>query len=253
MASFRAVAFDLFDTLVDFDITLFPVVEIDGKEEKTTSKAAYDALYDGGFLVPNYQAFHQLWLKSSKEVWAERDNDPEYKEIRSIDRFRRLMALLVAIPAQDRERAAKTALNAHMYGIENSVVFDRGRLDMLGRIKDAGLPVALLSNFDHAPTARRIIDKMGVTPYLDSVLISEDEGFRKPAASLFLKVAEELGAAPGEVLFVGDTFDADVTGPQSVGMPCAWLNRKGKPVPEGGKPPDFEIRDVQDTLSILGL
>ena len=253
MASYQAVAFDLFDTLVDFDITLFPVVEIDGKEEKTTSKAAYDALYDGGFLVPNYQAFHQLWLKSSKEVWAERDNDPEYREIRSIDRFRRLMALLVAIPSGDKERAARTALNAHMYGIENSVVFDRGRLDMLGRIKDAGLPVALLSNFDHAPTARRIIDKMGITPYLDSVLISEDEGFRKPAGSLFLKVAEELGVAPAEVLFVGDTFDADVTGPQSVGMPCAWLNRKGKPVPEGGKPPDFEIRDVQDTLSILGL
>lgn len=253
MASYRAVAFDLFDTLVDFDITLFPVVEIDGKEEKTTSRAAYDALYEGGFLVPNYTAFHQLWLQNSNEVWGERNNDPELKEVRSIVRFRRLMALLVAIPAQDRERAALTALNAHMYGIENSVVFDTGRLDVLGRIKDAGLPVALLSNFDHAPTARRIIDRMGITPYMDSILISEDEGFRKPAASLFLKVAEELGVAPGEVLFVGDTFDADVTGPQSVGMPCAWLNRKGAPVPEGCHPPDFEIQDVRETLSILGL
>ena len=99
MASYRAVAFDLFDTLVDFDISLFPVVEIDGKEEKTTSKAAYDALFDGGFLVPNYPAFHQLWLQNSKEVWAERNNDPELKEVRSIHRFRRLMALLVAIPS----------------------------------------------------------------------------------------------------------------------------------------------------------
>jgi len=253
LASYRAVAFDLFDTLVDFDISLFPVAEIDGKEEKTTSKAAYDALYEGGFLVPNYQAFHQLWIQNSKEVWGERNNDPELKEVRSIHRFRRLMELLVAIPAQDRERAALTALNAHMYGIENSVVFDTDRLDVLGRIKEAGLPIALLSNFDHAPTARRIIDNRGITPYMDSILISEDEGFRKPASSLFLKVAEELGVAPGEVLFVGDTFDADVTGPQSVGMPCAWLNRKGAPVPEGCKPPDFEIEDLRETLSILGI
>ncbi len=253
MASYRAVAFDLFDTLVDFDISLFPVAEIDGKEEKTTSKAAYDALYEGGFLVPNYQAFHQLWIQNSKEVWGERNNDPELKEVRSIHRFRRLMELLVAIPAQDRERAALTALNAHMYGIENSVVFDTDRLDVLGRIKEAGLPIALLSNFDHAPTARRIIDQRGITPYMDSILISEDEGFRKPAASLFLKVADELGVAAAEVLFVGDTFDADVTGPQSVGMPCAWLNRKGAPVPEGCKPPDFEIEDLRETLTILGI
>ena len=253
MASYLAVAFDLFDTLVDFDISLFPVAEIDGKEEKTTSKAAYDALYDGGFLVPNYQAFHQLWIQNSKEVWGERNNDPELKEVRSIVRFRRLMALLVSIPSQDRERAALTALNAHMYGIENSVVFDTDRLDVLGRIKEAGLPIALLSNFDHAPTARRIIDNRGITPYMDSILISEDEGFRKPAASLFLKVADELGVAAAEVLFVGDTFDADVTGPQSVGMPCAWLNRKGAPVPEGCKPPDFEIEDLRETLTILGI
>ncbi len=253
MTPYRAVAFDLFDTLVDFDVSLFPAVEIDGKEEKTTSRAAYDALYEGGFPVPNYPAFHQLWLRNSREVWAERNRDPAHREIRSIHRFRRLAALLVAISPKDRERAAQTALNAHMAGIARSVVFDAARLDVLRRMKDAGLPIALVSNFDHAPTARRIIDREGIAPYLDSVHISEEEGFRKPAASLFLNAARGLGAAPGEVLFVGDTFEADVEGPQGVGMPCAWLNRKGAPIPEGGEAPDYEIRRLECALPILGL
>ena len=253
MASHRAVAFDLFDTLVDFDVSLFPVVEIDGKEERTTSKAAYDALYEGGFPVPNYSAFHQLWMRNSREVWGERNRDPEYKEVRSIERFERLMALLVAIAPKDRARAAKTALNAHVRGIENSVGLDGGRRDVLRKIKDAGLGVALVSNFDHAPTAWRIIEREGIAPHLDAVHISEEEGFRKPAASLFLNAARRLGVAPGEVLFVGDTFEADVEGPQGVGMPCAWLNRKGAAVPEGAKPPDFEIESLEDALLILGL
>ena len=252
MASFRAVAFDLFDTLVDFDASLFPVAEIDGRRERTTSKAAYDALYESGFPVPNYPAFHQLWMRNSREVWGERNRDPEHREIRSIHRFERLTALLVAIAPKDRARAAKTALNAHMRGIERSVVFEAGRLDVLRKIKDAGLPTALVSNFDHAPTARRIIEREGIAPYLDAVHISEDEGFRKPAASLFLNAAEKLGAAPGETLFVGDTFEADVEGPQGVGMPCAWLNRKGAAVPEGRRPPDFEIESLEGALSILG-
>ncbi len=253
MASYHAVAFDIFDTLVDFDVSLFPVVEIDGKEEKTTSRAAYDALYESGFLVPNYSAFHQLWVRNSQEVWAERNRDPEHREVRSIRRFRRLMAFLVAIPPKDRESAARTAMNAHMDGIARSVVFDRRRLNLLAKIKDAGLPIGLISNFDHAPTARRIIEREGLVPYLDTIHISEDEGFRKPAASLFLNAAEKLGAPPKEALFVGDTFEADVEGPQGVGMPCAWLNKKGTPVPEGSDPPDFEIKTLESVLPILGL
>ena len=83
--------------------------------------------------------------------------------------------------------------------------------------------------------------------------LQSDEPTDAQRAEYAKRLSEELGVSPGEVLFVGDTFDADVTGPQSVGMPCAWLNRKGAPVPEGCKPPDLEIEDLKDTLSILGL
>jgi len=247
------VAFDLFDTLVDFDPERFPLVEIDGRAERTTSRVAWEALYGAGYLVPNYPAFHVIWLEVSRVVWEERDRDPEHREVSSLDRFLRLMDRLVAIPSAGRRAAAEVAMEAHMSAIENSTTFDRSHLALLDRIRGAGLALGLVSNFDHAPAARRILDRSGISALVDAVLISEEEGYRKPASRLFLRAAERLGAAPGEVLFVGDTFESDVLGPQSVGMPCAWLNRRGEPLPGGASPPDFEIRRLEETLGILGL
>ena len=40
----KSVSFDLFDTLIDFDFSLMPVVEIEGKIERTTSKVAYEKI-----------------------------------------------------------------------------------------------------------------------------------------------------------------------------------------------------------------
>jgi len=249
----RAVAFDLFDTLVDFVPELFPVVEINGKPERTTSRAAYDALYEAGYSLPNFPAFHVLWVENTREVWAERDGDPEHREIPSIDRFLRLMNRLVAIPSAERRQAAETAMEAHMQAIIDSTRFDGGRLGLLERIGGAGFGLGLVSNFDHAPAARRLIDRLGIGDRLGVILISEEVGYRKPSPRLFLGLAERMGLPPSEVLFVGDTFDADVAGPQGVGMPCAWLNPAARPAPEGASPPDFEIRRLEEVLPILGL
>ena len=57
----KSVSFDLFDTLIDFDFSLMPVVEIEGKIERTTSKVAYDRLYKEGFDLPTFFAFHVIW------------------------------------------------------------------------------------------------------------------------------------------------------------------------------------------------
>lgn len=250
---FHAVAFDLFDTLVDFDPARMPEVTIDGRTERTTSRAAYDALYEAGYPLPHYPAFHLLWLDTSRQVWEERDRSPEHREVSSSERFRRLMERLVAVPPSEKAKAGELARDTHMEALIESASFDPDRFRMLNLIRGAGLRLAVVTNFDHTPAAHRLLERRGIAPYMDAVLVSEEEGYRKPSPRLFLGVAERLGAAPGEVLFVGDTFEADVAGPQGVGMPCAWLNRKGAPVPAGATPPDFEIRRVEETLRLLGL
>lgn len=253
MPDFKGVVFDLFDTLVDFDATLFPVVEINGKTERTTSRLAYDALYEAGFPLPAYPAFHYHWVDVSGQVWKERDCDPERREISSGDRFRRFIERLALIPKDERERAVEVAMTAHMEGLTGSTVFDEGRLGLLERIKRTGLLIGLLSNFDNAQAAHSLLKRTGIASFLDATIISEEEGYRKPAARLFKCAATRLGLAVGEILFVGDTFEADVQGSQKVGMPCAWLNRRGTEIPEGAKAPDYEIEKLEEILRILGL
>jgi putative hydrolase of the HAD superfamily len=253
VGQFKGVVFDLFDTLVDFDATLFPVVKINGKEERTTSRLAYDALYQAEFPMPGFPAFHYHWVDVSREVWGERDKDPEHREVSSSVRFRRFIERLASIPSADLERAVEIAMTVHMEGLIGSTLFDEDRLDILGSIQKAGMAIGLLSNFDNAAAAHRLLKRTGIDSYLDATLISEEEGYRKPAPRLFQSAAERLELAAEEVLFVGDTFEADVKGPQGVGMPCAWLNRRGERVPDGASPPDYEINQLEGVLGILSL
>ena len=44
MKTYKAVIFDLFDTLVDFDRALIPTVTIDGREVRTTAGETYKVL-----------------------------------------------------------------------------------------------------------------------------------------------------------------------------------------------------------------
>ena len=74
-----------------------------GKIERTTSKVAYDRLYKEGFDLPTFFAFHVIWQEISKMVWEEREKDVENREIRSIDRFRRLSSRFINLTEDERE------------------------------------------------------------------------------------------------------------------------------------------------------
>ena len=58
---------------------------------------------------------------------------------------------------------------------------------------------------------------------------------------------------PSDILFVGDTFDADIIGAKSVEMLTAWLNKGKKISFEKDKGPDFEIRDVTEVIDLINI
>ena len=52
-----------------------------------------------------------------------------------------------------------------------------------------------------------MIEDLDVLPYLDTVLLSEDEGVEKPSREIFQRACQRLGIKPEETVHVGDELD----------------------------------------------
>ena len=111
--------------------------------------------------------------------------------------------------------------------------------------------LAVVSNFDYTPTAIGILEDAGITHLFQTIVVSDQVGWRKPRREIFEVALNAIGVRPGDALFVGDRADIDVAGAQAVGMPVAWMNPRRTPLPPGIAPPDFEIRDLTELTEIL--
>lgn len=63
---------------------------------------------------------------------------------------------------------------------------------------------------------------LGLTPYVDFLVTSEEAAVEKPDARLFALCAEKSGAAPDECCFVGDSLEKDALAAKNAGMTGIW-------------------------------
>jgi FMN phosphatase YigB (HAD superfamily) len=112
--------------------------------------------------------------------------------------------------------------------------------------------LAIVSNFDYAPTVRGILGDAGVIDLFAAVVVSDEVGWRKPKPAIFEEALRRVGVGARQALFVGDRPDIDVAGAHAVEIDAVWINRAGAPLPDGVRPPQFEIRDLTELPAIVG-
>ena len=95
--------------------------------------------------------------------------------------------------------------------------------DVLVKARAAGLRLAVCSNlaYEYGPAVR------GLLPELDAYVLSYEVGLAKPHPTMYRLACAELGCAPAETVFVGDSKRCDFDGPQAFGMQARWLDRRG--------------------------
>ncbi len=84
------------------------------------------------------------------------------------------------------------------------------------RLRDRGLRLGLISNWDKRLTG--LMEGMGISPLLDTIVSSAEVGLHKPDPRIFELACERLGVRPDECAHVGDHQYADVLGARTVGM-----------------------------------
>ena len=83
-------------------------------------------------------------------------------------------------------------------------------LPMLRQLKEAGISIAVLSNA--GVPIRTVLDREGITPWIDAAVISYEVGVVKPDPRIFQAALDALGIGAANALMVGDSATDDIGG-----------------------------------------
>lgn len=246
---YTAILFDLFDTLVRFERERMPEIEINGKAVRSSAGLLHGILKtqcpEIG-LDRCYEALGESWRE------AERLRAIDHREVAADARFAHFFRTLGLEESALPDGFGRSLIDAHRNALGKAAEFPPHHGPLLRRLAQR-YKLAVVSNFDYTPTALDILERAGVTDLFQTIVVSDEIGWRKPRRDIFDAALHRLGVRASDSLFVGDRADMDVLGAQQIGMDAAWINRDGEPLPAGIKPPTYEIRDLGELAAILKL
>lgn len=90
-------------------------------------------------------------------------------------------------------------------------------LPLFRELKERQVKIALLTDLT-AHIQHRKIQRLGIGPYIDVLVTSEEAGREKPDRAMFGLVFQKLGLHPWEAVMVGDDRKKDMEGALAAGM-----------------------------------
>jgi putative hydrolase of the HAD superfamily len=115
--------------------------------------------------------------------------------------------------------------------------------DVLARLRAGGARLAVVSNWD--VSLHDVLERTGLRPLVDAVVISAELGVAKPDPAIFRAALQRLGATADGAVHVGDSLEHDVAGARAAGLEAVLVARNGAVAPEG-------VRAVRSLADLVG-
>ena len=210
----RAVVFDLWDTIVDFDV--------DASDALNRRIAEH--------LDVPYERFVDVWY--SVESFRNRNVGPIAP------------CFAAACESLRVETDVDEIVGWRLELTRRSLVPRDGLLETLGALRERALRIGLISNCSEE--VAQVWADTSFARFFDHAVFSATARLAKPDAAIYRLAADGLGVEPEECLFVGDGANDELRGARDAGMTPVLIHLDGK------DPHWEEVRDW-DGLRITSL
>jgi FMN phosphatase YigB (HAD superfamily) len=136
--------------------------------------------------------------------------------------------LAADVPASDRKEFVSGLAKALGGSTAGDRLWSRvadGLSENLGRLRDAGLTLVVVSNSNGS--IDRKLQEVGLRKHFHAVVDSFVVGVEKPDPGIFRHALGHSGRAPGRTLHVGDLYAIDVVGARRAGLHAALVDPHG--------------------------
>ena len=231
----RAVLLDLFGTLIAYG------------DVETGTRVAWEGVYAvvaelgarAGRPVPSYDAFVPPWEANMRVLATRVDGVTPFVS--------KLLRFFRGLDLPEDPDAALRAAEACLAGWDAYLELPDDTLPALEALRGR-YRLALVSNFDHPPYCRHLLNRLGLGQRLDHIAISGELWIDKPDPRIFHAALTELGAAPEDAVHVGDELRSDIAGAQAAGVRPILIDRRGRHADYAASPRIASLAELPGVL-----
>lgn len=228
--AYRTFLFDADNTLFDFDAS--------------QALAFGSAMHDQG--LPTDEEHRELYHTINLQCWKEYEQGLISSTTLRATRFARYFE---AIGVAHVDPAAMG--RAYLQYVVEHVVLLEGAVALLQTLQEAQCQIGLVTN-GLQEVQRPRLDKAGLTPYFDVIVVSDEIKLSKPDKAFFdYTLAQFERIDPKSTVVVGDNLDTDIQGAINAGLYSCWFNKNQAPHPVHLRP-HHTVHRLEEIPSLIG-
>ena len=211
--SIKAVLFDMFDTLM--------LIEKNHEFYSPSLMRMYHFLVNKGIKV-SFEKFNSAYIEIRDGLYQKADlnwEEPHFN-VRVAGTLQKL-GYDYDVSSPVVEEATSEFCDEFM----KYVSIDMDTMSVLKKLHGK-YRLGIISNFAIPECVHKLLSTAGIERFFDVIVVSASVNKRKPASEIFEATLKVMGFSASEVVFVGDTMDADVEGSKAAGMKAVYIERR---------------------------